>query len=267
MLANYHTHTNFCDGKNTPEEVVLSAIEKGFDALGVSGHGYTQFDLRYCMKDTEGYRKEINRLKAKYQDKIQLYLGVEEDAFQPVVDRSQFDYILGSSHYIKKDGKYYPVDSGLDYFKKCLALFDGDFVALSTQYYAHFCEYILARKPDIIGHFDLVAKYLEVEPSMLTDAEKYAAVAEKYIALATEANCLFEVNTGAITRGLRTTPYPAENLLRILKKKGAGLVLNADSHAKDTLDFAFDEAKKLLMKVGFTHTFVLYNGRFEKVPL
>jgi histidinol-phosphatase (PHP family) len=159
------------------------------------------------------------------------------------------------------------VDSGLDYFKKCLALFDGDFVALSTQYYADFCEYILARKPDIIGHFDLVTKYLEVEPSILTDAEKYAAVAEKYIALAAEANCLFEVNTGAITRGLRTTPYPAENLLRILKKKGAGLVLNADSHAKDTLDFAFDEAKKLLMKVGFTHTFVLYNGRFEKVPL
>ena len=28
MLSNYHTHTTFCDGKNTAEEVVLSAIEK-----------------------------------------------------------------------------------------------------------------------------------------------------------------------------------------------------------------------------------------------
>ena len=63
MLANYHTHTSFCDGKNTPEEIVLYAIEKGFTSIGFSGHGYTPFDLRYCMKDTEGYIKEISRLK------------------------------------------------------------------------------------------------------------------------------------------------------------------------------------------------------------
>ena len=25
MLANYHTHTTFCDGKNTPEEIVRYA--------------------------------------------------------------------------------------------------------------------------------------------------------------------------------------------------------------------------------------------------
>ena len=28
MLSNFHTHCTFCDGKNTPEEVVLSALEK-----------------------------------------------------------------------------------------------------------------------------------------------------------------------------------------------------------------------------------------------
>ncbi len=39
MIANFHTHTVFCDGRNTPEEVVLSAIEKGFSAIGFSGHG------------------------------------------------------------------------------------------------------------------------------------------------------------------------------------------------------------------------------------
>lgn len=32
MLTNYHTHTAFCDGKNSAEEMVLSAIdyENGF---------------------------------------------------------------------------------------------------------------------------------------------------------------------------------------------------------------------------------------------
>ena len=47
MLTNYHTHTNFSDGNNTAEEVVLSAIEKGFNAIGFSDHGYTDFDLSF----------------------------------------------------------------------------------------------------------------------------------------------------------------------------------------------------------------------------
>jgi len=41
MLSNYHTHSTFCDGKNTPEEIVLAAIDKGFDVIGLSGHGHT----------------------------------------------------------------------------------------------------------------------------------------------------------------------------------------------------------------------------------
>ena len=75
MLANFHTHTTFSDGKNTPEEVILFAVENGFESLGFSDHGYTSYDERYCMKDTLGYIKEIKRLKEKYQDKIEIYLG------------------------------------------------------------------------------------------------------------------------------------------------------------------------------------------------
>ena len=75
MLANYHTHTTFCDGKNTPEEVILSAIEKGFSAIGFSGHSYTPYDLRYCMPDPEAFRKAIPPLKEKYKNQIQVYLG------------------------------------------------------------------------------------------------------------------------------------------------------------------------------------------------
>ena len=59
MLTNYHTHTTYCDGNNTPEEVVKAAIDMGFDAIGFSGHGYTDYDLSYCMKDTQKYLAEI----------------------------------------------------------------------------------------------------------------------------------------------------------------------------------------------------------------
>ena len=89
-LSNLHTHSTFCDGRNTPEEIVLAAIDKGFSSIGFSGHGYTPYDLRYCMKDTEGYIAEINRLKTKYQGRIKILLGIEEDAFAPAY-RKNFD--------------------------------------------------------------------------------------------------------------------------------------------------------------------------------
>ena len=33
-IANYHTHTNFCDGKDSAEDIVKIAIEKGFQKGG-----------------------------------------------------------------------------------------------------------------------------------------------------------------------------------------------------------------------------------------
>ena len=48
-LADFHAHTCYCDGDNTPEEMVRSAAEKGLAAFGLSGHGYTTYDESYCM--------------------------------------------------------------------------------------------------------------------------------------------------------------------------------------------------------------------------
>ena len=266
MLSNFHTHTTFCDGKNTAEEVVLSAIEKGFFAIGFSGHGYTDFDLSYCIKDDRDYVAEINRLKEKYKKDIQVYLGIEEDAFCPL-DRTRYDYIIGSSHYLIIDGKYYPVDCGLEKFKTCLELFNYDVLSMAEQYYSSFCTYLLERKPDIIGHFDLITKYDEMETSLFLENPAYHKIAEKYIAEACKSGSIFEVNTGAISRGCRTSPYPFENLLYVLKKMDAKLMLSADSHQKDTLDFNFEETKKYLKEIGFTHLMTLDHGEFVKYSI
>ena len=263
MLANFHTHSTFCDGINTPEEIIKAAIEKGFSAIGFSGHGYTEFDLRYCMKNTDEYIKEINRLKDKYKKDIQIYLGVVEDAFSPL-DRSKFDYIIGSSHYFCVNNQYYPIDSNYDCFKECFEVFNHDITRLSETYYSSFCDYINLRKPDIIGHFDLITKFDELDSSLFLHNEDYNKIAEKYVVEAAKSGSIFEVNTGAIARGLRTTPYPSVNLLYTLKKLGAGVILSSDSHNKDTLDFAFDEIKKLLRDIGFRELYNIYNGEFVK---
>ena len=263
MLANFHTHTVFCDGNNTAEEVVKSAIEKGFSAIGFSGHGHTEFDLRYCMKNTEGYIAEIKWLKEEYKNKIQIYLGIEEDAFC-LVNRADFDYIIGSSHYFNIGDKYYPIDSNYDYFKECLRAYGGDIYTLANDYYSRFCDYINKRKPDIIGHFDLITKFDELDKSLFLMDKGYNEIAERYLKEALKADVLFEVNTGAISRGYRTTPYPNENLLYLLKKEGGRVILSSDSHSADTLDFAFVEAKKLLKDIGFQYVYTLYNNEFVK---
>ena len=263
MLTNYHNHSTFCDGKNTPEEVILTAIEKGFDAIGFSGHGFTEFDQRYCMKNPPAFRAAIKELKEKYKDRIQVYLGVEEDMFAPV-NRDDYEYMVGSCHYIHKDGGHYPIDSGLNYFHKCLELFDGDALAMADSYYSHFCEYIVRRKPDIVGHFDLVTKFEEAEPHGLFGSEEYRKMAEKYLLYAMKSGSLCEVNTGAISRGYRTTPYPTPDLLYTLLKNDGKLILSADSHTAETIDFYFKESRAMLKDVGFTHVYALYNGEFVK---
>ena len=44
IFSDLHAHTNFCDGKNSPEEMVKSAIEKGLKKIGLVVHSYTDFD-------------------------------------------------------------------------------------------------------------------------------------------------------------------------------------------------------------------------------
>jgi len=264
MLANYHTHSVFSDGKNTPEEIVQKALEKGFDALGFSDHVLTPYDLSYCLRDTEGYIQEIRRLKKKYEGKIELYLGVEED-YGARADRRRYDYIIGSAHYVFFHGKAQPIDFNLDtYLTECLGAFDGDALRFAEAYYKGFCDYLIKRKPDIIGHFDLVTKFDELDGNRLLNDERYHRLAERYLGYAMRSNGIFEVNTGAIFRGIRKSPYPHERLLYALKKQDGKVILSSDCHRMAGLDCAFEETKALLRSVGFQYVYVLYQGEWQK---
>ena len=266
MLTNYHTHTVFCDGKDTPEEMVLGAIAKGFDALGFSGHGYTQRDSSFCMRDLPGYFSSVRSLQEKYADKIQIYLGVEEDIIHPA-NRGDYDYIIGSSHYIVKDGIYYSVDGSPDCYNTCIRLFDGDPLRFAEAYYSTFCDYIGWRKPDIIGHFDLITKFDELNDCELMRDPKYIQLASGYMSKAIESDCIFEVNTGAIARGMRKTPYPSVDLLYQMKKENAKLILSSDCHNRDFLDCYFMETRQLLRDIGFRKLYVLYDGKFRTTDI
>ena len=263
MVATFHNHTTFCDGKNTPREMVEYALDNGMRAIGLSAHGYTPYDLRYCMKDTDGYIAEVNRLKEEFKGKIEVYLGLEEDAYAPS-DRSRFDYIIGSCHYMRKGDKYYPIDSSAEYTEAMRSAFLHDPIKIATEYFSYFCEYIKTRKPDIIGHFDLLTKFDEVTEPLFLQNKEYHKIAEEYLDSILPTDSIFEINVGAILRGYRTSFYPYENLLNKIKKADGKIILSLDAHNKEILTYDFSNVLKQVKDFGFSSVYTIKNGEFVK---
>ncbi len=74
LLSSVHVHTKLCDGKNTPEELALSAWKAGLKTLGFSGHSHTPHDIEYCMTNarTQLYRAQVAKLKERYAGKLDI---------------------------------------------------------------------------------------------------------------------------------------------------------------------------------------------------
>lgn len=248
LLYNYHTHTIFCDGKNTPEEMVEKAIELGLSSIGFSGHSYTDFSDEWCMSPdgTKQYKNEINRLKEKYKNKIEILLGVEQEYFskEPTDD---YEYVIGAVHYVLKNVKYLSVDDSrqtqIDIVNN---FYGGDFYAFVEDYYALVGDVYNKTKCDIIGHFDLITKFNAYGSLFDTNNPRYIAAwksaADKLIA----TPAVFEVNTGGIARGYTKTPYPEKSIIDYLKKNGVRLIYSSDCHDKNYLLFEYDKVMELI---------------------
>ena len=78
---------------------------------------------------------------------------------------------------------------------------------------------------------------------------------------------LFELNTGAVCRGNRTTPYPQDFLVKELKRLGFGVVISSDCHQKEKMDFWFEEGKEFLLHCGYKERHILTKEGFVPVPL
>lgn len=267
-LQNLHQHTTFCDGKNTPEEIVLEAIEKGFGAIGFSGHCYMPCS-NYTMtpESTAAYRQEVTRLKEKYANQIDVFLGIEYDICCP--ERPEgYDYVIGSLHCLRLDGVDYEFDGDLECFQKQIDdHFGGDGMAFAKEYFRQLAWLPDSGKIDIIGHFDLVTKHLNKCKLFDTEAREYRNAAIGAAEALAGRIPFFEVNTGAIARGYRTTPYPDPFIIKEMKRLGFGVVITSDCHQKHLMDCWFEEAKALLRSCGYTQHHIFTKDGFIPVPL
>jgi len=261
MYSNMHTHTVFSDGKHTVEETVLAAIENNMVSIGISDHGYTYFDTSYCIQkdDVAKYINEVNRVKEKYADKIEVYLGVELDGLAFLDDRELYDYVIGDCHYIPTPDGYVAADLSKDDF--CHTLYEtykGDEVALAKAYYELYVDCVTKVKPDILGHIDLITKYSILD----TTVKAYKDIAIEALRASLEVCPVIEMNTGAISRGYRKIPYPENFLLDEIHQLGGKVILSSDSHSSDALTCCFDECVEILKSRGFRSIVEFKGGKF-----
>ena len=251
IKRDFHIHSTYCDGKDSLEEIVIKAVEKEFEAIGFSSHAPIPFENDYAMKkeDVLKYVEEIAFLKKKYSGQIEIFCGTELDYFSEI-DTSLFDYTIGSVHTIYKDGVWLEVDFSKE---RLLAdvdkYYNGDIYSYIADYYKLVGDIRNKHNPDIIGHLDLVSKFNE-NLDIFKEDEKYLDIAYNAIDKLTETPAVFEINTGAISRGYRTEPYPSIPLLKRIMERGGKIIINSDGHRKEDIGFCFEEAEDYIKKTG-----------------
>ena len=234
-------HTTFCDGKSTAEEMVQSAIEKGLTRVGLSIHS-EQFHPVICARDPEvmaAHRAEVARLKNVYRDRIEVLCCAECDYYFPV-DKKDYDYILGSAHNLQTPDGLLAIDWSADRLMDLTAkYYNNDIFQTAEAYFATVAR-LAEMQPDIIAHFDLISKFNEGNRLFDSNDPRYLAAAFAAVDALLPLGVPFEINTGAISRGYRTRPYPADPILQYILAHGGKVILSSDSHAAQNVAYDFD---------------------------
>lgn len=278
LKTNYHTHTIYCDGNNTPEEMVKEAIEKGFDVLGFSSHSMYPFAGSWHIpaKQFDDYINDVRKCAEKYKNKIAVLCGFEADYVPPITkpDYSAYkklspDFLIGSVHYIFTPTGRLAVDYAAESLKaKITELYDDNPQKMVEDYFALEREMLKKSRFTIIGHADLVRKN-NAKLNMFNESDLWYKNEIKRTADSIQkAGVIAEINTGAIARGTMDDVYPSEEFLRLLYERDVPVTISSDCHNKEMLDCAFDRAVQAAKNAGYKKTaYISVQKKVEFQPL
>ncbi len=269
IRMDFHTHTTYCDGANTPREMVEQAWKMGFTDFGISGHAdFSFYEPGFGMSDAvlKQYREELLALREEFRGRMNLYIGIELDCLGPV---QEAEYAIGSTHCLEKDGEIISVDNTSEELEDGVnRLWKGDWYGFARDYYELEATVYDRTGCDWIGHFDLITKFNEGCRYFDENCDEYL---EPMLAAMRKLNAQglpFEINTGAMSRGCRHTPYPSPVLLKELHQAGGRILINSDSHNVGTIGYGFEAAQRLAWTCGFRSVLALQpGGGFREIPL
>lgn len=271
IRQNLHAHCTYDDGRNTPEEMVRASQCAGLESVGISLHSPMPFETAWAAKAEEipAFLCEMRRLRQAYAGQIRVYAGIEWDVLSPASDLARFDYVIGSVHHLPVGSRYPTVDDREWTTEAFLERhFGGDADAAAEWYYRELEKVAQEPEADIVGHFDLLTKFNERRRYFDEESPAYRRAALRTMEALVAAGKIFEVNTGAISRGYRSTPYPSRALLCALACMGGRVTVSADAHDVRAVATHFEQAEALICACGFREIWQLepQDGKAAFVP-
>jgi histidinol-phosphatase (PHP family) len=257
VLTDYHLHLRSDDPDATAQEYFTqanveryraAASERGIAELGVSEHVYrfTQalevwrhpFWLDYAHDDLDSYCAFV-------REQTDLRLGIEADFVPGAEDRManllqarDFDYVIGSVHFIKEgavDMDDYSVwESGRSVEE------------IWRRYFQTIGEAARSGLFDVLAHPDLVKVWGRERPLPDDDLRHYYELAIEGIA---ESGIAVEVSTAGLRKRVEEL-YPAPAFLEMCLEAGAPVALSSDAHRPQEIGADYERALELLEQLG-----------------
>ncbi|MFA6705144.1 MAG: histidinol-phosphatase [Bacteroidales bacterium] len=260
LKFNYHSHSTFCDGKNTLEEMALSAIERGMQYFGFSAHSPVPFknDFGLPTSEIDNYLNETKRLKKKYEDKIKLFTSMEFDYIPKIsedirerAEKYNLDYIISSIHLVSSENGLWFIDGSKQeiYDKGLIECFGGDIKKAVKAFYSQTNEMISKINPNILGHFDKV-KMHNKDRYFKEDEPWYRDLVMESIDLMKQNNTICEINTRGLYKGRSNDYFPQTPWIKALAQKQVRVTISTDCHKADEVDKLFVECSNHLKDCG-----------------
>ena len=187
--------------------------------------------------------------------------------------RENFDYVIGSVHYVRLGpvpgsgdwpgspvylethtdpevcaspevcawpGSCAAVDHTPEILEEAVRVyFQNDFYQAAEAYYALVADVVRRTGCDIIGHFDLISKFNEKKHYFDEEDPRYIAAWKKALDQLIPTGRVFEINTGGISRGWKSTAYPAQAMIQYIRERGGRFLLSSDSHDCCNIGYQF----------------------------
>ncbi|RHJ91711.1 histidinol-phosphatase [Parabacteroides bouchesdurhonensis] len=280
QLSNYHSHCTFCDGRSLPEDFIKFAISNGFRAYGFSSHSPLPFETFWNMPkdDMPEYLQEIERLKQKYSDQLEIYAGLEIDYLDKTYNASipyfrelPLDYRIGSIHFIPMsehliEANMVCIDGSFNnYAYSVKKYFNNDIRLLVKKYFETTIDMVEAGGIDIVGHMDKIYMNGQKYTDFSFSEDWYQTPFRECLHLIAEKGLMVEINTKNFLK--KHELYPHIEYLSLLQELNIPVMVNSDCHYPQLVNDGRKEAFELLRKTGFKSTRELVNGKWQDVAI
>lgn len=262
MIATYHNHSQWSDGKATVPELAAAARAMGIDELGISDHWVlhprgSQFKWAMPTEKLPDYVSEIKRLRdgdgAPATPMIRLGLEVDwhpgnASRLRLALEQYPFDYIVGSVHQVSlADGTEFMIDGSAAAWER---LSQDQINQMHRQYWLNMRSLAESSVFDIVAHIDLPKKFA-FHATMDLSREILAAL-DAITAAKTPAGgpLVVELNTAGWHKPCADA-YPTLDILRECRRREIPATISADAHQPEHLLRDFDRAAERLAQAGY----------------